>query len=288
MDDVQEKQMLFKFLPISRVIIIGFSLALMGEGFSEPKIKDLTNELEERSSKVEIKTDTKKDKLTLNRLIGNLKLKSDKININVNNSYKINKSLIESMSSEAVKRADVYFNTNELTVFDEKIKGLKKSKLVKTNDGNRLYIFISKSVPIDTIRRYVLDAYKIKKFTNVSILLSGGIDSNRSIKPTIQFVYDVSKKNKECKGVRCPRYNIDVLIDPVIFNRYGINKVPAFVVADLANIKSYCSEGSSEITVKEYAVVYGDGTITKALEYFSEHNNLYSKQLLEKVKDVIW
>lgn len=289
MDDVQEKQMLFKFLSIKQIGLVAITFLFCAKNISAaPTVTELSEGLKKRAEKVQITTDYAPKK-SLNATIDELQLRSKKIKIDTNNSYKINPQKIKEMSEKAKQRASTYFETNELTVFNEKIPGLKKSKITKPSNGRRLYIFISESVPMETIRRYVLDAYKIRKFTNVSILLSGGIKTNRTIKPTIQFVFNATKIDKNCKGIQCKRYNIDVLIDPVLFNRYKINKVPAFVLADLETIKSYCSEGSSQISVKEYDIVYGDATITAALNYFSEKkHNTYSKTLLEKVKNVIW
>lgn len=91
----------------------------------------------------------------------------------------------------------------------------------------RIYIFMSSSVPLNVWRSYarIIDRFNLGE--NVPIVLRGCVGGCTYIKPTLEFVHSVLNEdgNNE-KGLRA-----QVIIDPFLFRRYGIEKVPCFVYA---------------------------------------------------------
>ena len=74
-------------------------------------------------------------------------------------------------------------------------------------------------------------------------------------------------------------WGTEMLIDPMLFRIYGINKVPALIYQPDMQIQSYC-DGLEKVN-KASAVVYGDASVRALLERM----NMISPD--EKVKRLI-
>ncbi len=95
------------------------------------------------------------------------------------------------------------------------------------SDDERLYIFMSSSVPENIWIEYARQIDKYSLFTDAKIYLRGCISGCRYIKPTLEFIRKILTENgKNEKGLI-----VDVMIDPFLFRLYQIDAVPCFVYA---------------------------------------------------------
>lgn len=110
-----------------------------------------------------------------------------------------------------------------------------------------IMIFVSFSMPIESIKQWIAQANKI----SASVYIRGLV--NNSFKDTTKVVRELVKD--QIGGL---------LIDPTVFKKYAINQVPAVVVVNNSN----------------FDVVYGDVSLDYALEKISKEAQITERQLL--------
>lgn len=140
----------------------------------------------------------------------------------------------------------------------------------KLSDPGRLYIFVSSSVPLETIREYVRDAVTLGA-GNVSFALRGGVEGLSTLGPTAKFIASCILEDKDCdlRSGKCKAYGVDFMIDPLAYKRYGIDAVPAIVYAPSAAALAYEDMSGGEAInagVGEFYAIYGDVSLKFALE----------------------
>lgn len=170
----------------------------------------------------------------------------------------------------------------------EKVKGVNRPVL---KSGERVYVFISSSMPAETLRNYAISLDKAGE-PNVVMVMRGMIGGVSKIRPTMDFIASVLVKDKEClkKGlsnggnVDCDTFATEVLIDPLLYSRYNIFKVPAVVFATGVmpeNIEM--SEGDEEnAKIGPNTTVYGDAALDAVLETIAENTKSSSLDALVK------
>ena len=90
------------------------------------------------------------------------------------------------------------------------------------------------------------------------------------IGPTIQFTSTALKENPLCEGQDCAMYPVNFVVDPLLFRRYGVTRVPAVVYAK--GVKPSTPEGSEGDTgsnVSSFSTLYGDASLEYILERIS-------------------
>src|SRR3990172_6577024 len=132
-------------------------------------------------------------------------------------------------------------------------------------EDERIYIFISSSVPKETLRNYARDLDALGQ-PRMSIVMRGFVGGMTKVRPTLEFLRGVLFKDENCASDKCDAYQAPILIDPMLFKRYGIETVPAIVYA----------RGVTDLTVSEkikeggetgdYYMLYGDAALDGALE----------------------
>jgi type-F conjugative transfer system pilin assembly protein TrbC len=148
------------------------------------------------------------------------------------------------------------------------------------NEHERLYIFISSSMPSATIRRYVQDVNKLQD-PNIHIILRGFIGGVKYLKPTVEFFVRCAKKDPLCEGPQCKLYNAGFNVNPLPFRKYHIDKVPAFVYVPYE--QEITPESITESN--EYYKVSGDAKLEYILNLIYEKSKSNSvKSLTEKLK----
>lgn len=145
------------------------------------------------------------------------------------------------------KLSDIQEWQNKMDYVDGRVvfkeKSVVKKKNTSTqgifNNEERIYIFISSSVPKETIMEYAktIDNYGL---TNIVMVMRGCIGGCEKVKPTIQYLRDiVSDGGAAPKGMRVP-----MEIDPLLFRKYQITKAPTFVYAkNVVTNRAELSEG---------------------------------------------
>ena len=134
-------------------------------------------------------------------------------------------------------------------------------------EDERIYIFVSSSVPKDTLRNYARDLDRLGQ-PRMSIVMRGFVGGMTKVRPTLEFLRGVLFKDENCDSDKCDVCRAPVLIDPLLFRRYGIEVVPAVVYAKGARVTdSTVSEGVKEgAETGDYYVLYGDAALDGALE----------------------
>lgn|GEM_PF-5843638 len=93
----------------------------------------------------------------------------------------------------------------------------------------RIYIFISSSVPVETLRNFVRDSGLIHG--RVYFILRGGVKGLTYIRPTVSWIISLMKKDPDCDLLRekCELYRAEFWIDPLLFRQYHVDVVPQVV-----------------------------------------------------------
>jgi len=137
-----------------------------------------------------------------------------------------------------------------------------------------VYVFISSSVPLDTLRNYARAIDRLG-YDNIFMVMRGFVGGMKYIRPTIDFISSILKKDSSCdfaSGEQCEVFSAAVNIDPLLFRAYNISEVPAIVYARGVSVSdSALSEGLADnATYKDAYVVYGDVSIEYAVKKIKE------------------
>lgn len=146
----------------------------------------------------------------------------------------------------------------------------KQTSVTQTDVGQglpyseRAILFISASMPTTTLKNYISDLEKVGGV----MVMRGFVDGMTNIKPTMEFINMVTKRRTSCTQEPCERFNVPVLIDPILFDEYDIDRVPALTVHGLTNLAAYCN-GTEGLNASD-TVVYGDSSLQHLLSLLSE------------------
>ncbi len=134
-------------------------------------------------------------------------------------------------------------------------------------EDEMIYIFISSSVPKETLRNYARDLDALGQ-PRMSIVMRGFVGGMTKVRPTLEFLRGVLFKAETCDSDKCEAYRAPALIDPLLFRRYAIEAVPAIVYAKGVRIMdSTVSEGLGEgAETGDYYILYGDAALEGVLE----------------------
>ena len=118
-------------------------------------------------------------------------------------------------------------------LFQEYTKDKQGPKSLSETD--RVYIFISSSVPISTLRAY---AYQIESIgdKNITMVMRGFIGGIEKFSPTMHFCRQVLFVDPDCQVNDCEAFRAQIQIDPNLFRWFGITSVPAIVYAQNVNL----------------------------------------------------
>lgn len=153
-------------------------------------------------------------------------------------------------------------------VFEKYYPSYKPSRGYLSGD-ERIYIFISSSMPEDTLRNLARDASRIGN--NVYLVMRGGINGLGKITPTVLWIQNILKRDPICEQ-NCEFYSVKVLIDPFLFRKYGVERVPAVVYAAGIDNPSGLSEGLESVKTREYWLSYGDVPLSMHLKLIQQHS----------------
>ncbi len=151
----------------------------------------------------------------------------------------------------------------------------------------RIYVFISSSIPVSTLRNYAQDMDTVRD-PNMVMVLRGFVGGMKLMKPTLKFIQGVITKDRGCEfGQDCEAFNAAIYVDPLLFRKYGINSVPAIVYAKGVSVRDMgASEGlDGNVDAADGYIVYGDVSIEHALEKIKlEDRGQGLKEVLKKLK----
>ena len=104
------------------------------------------------------------------------------------------------------------------------------------------------------------------------MVLRGFIGGMRHVLPTRRFVLDLLQKNPDCDtNIRndCEVFNVNVIIDPLLFRRYGVEHVPTLVYGTGLSVRgdSSGSEGlPKKARVADHVTIAGDAALDYLLD----------------------
>ncbi len=173
-------------------------------------------------------------------------------------------------TEQGKKAAQETFQLYQSKAFQRKVEGYKeklqsevfnlskkrqeaKSEENSPLDHEPLYIFISQSVPEETIRRWIQVVKEIgsDQITVVMRGVPGGL--NKTDNEWFERIYRVDKKCNPFKE-RCEHIKADIAINPYYFNKFEITAVPAVAI---------------ETAAANY-VVYGDASLDYLIEQINK------------------
>ena len=137
----------------------------------------------------------------------------------------------------------------------------------RDDDTNELMVFVSLSMPKGSLERAARDTRK----AGASLIMRGvskGVGPGRWVQ-SMAALEPLTKNGGE------------VSLHPDLFERYGIKRVPAIVVSAEPNA------GCSEDACRDFAVIYGDVSLSYALERLTDRNDAIgaiSRQRLSKLE----
>lgn len=142
----------------------------------------------------------------------------------------------------------------------------------------RIYIFISSSIPEETLKSYANAIHKLKD-RNITMVLRGCVGGCSKLMPTVQFVQKIIAPSED------NQLQVEVLIDPYLFRYYHIDTVPAILFAK--GIDTEMDEGSEGLPENlkqkpDAYVIYGDVSLDYAIEKFHHQLSLPNLALMSE------
>ena len=198
---------------------------------------------------------------------------------NGNFNESINKRYENIMKKVDLEKDRIFGKENKENLL-ENLKISEKSNLNDFVQKNRIYVFMSQSVPLGVWHTY--GKFQVEnKIVNSTMLLRGCIDGNcKYIKPTSTFAQSVMNYEKD-KPI-----NPNITIDPLLFRKFNIDKAPCVVYAEDVNIKDYgVSEGAKDnADAKKYYKSCGDWNMMYHLKTIQEESK--SAELKAIIDDI--
>lgn len=143
---------------------------------------------------------------------------------------------------------------------------------------DRIYLFVSSSVPLPTLRNYAMDMARLKD-SRLVLVMRGFVGGANRIGPTATFIAEVLKVDPNCElgaDRECAMREIPFIVDPRLFREAGIEKVPAI---------GFIPGGNQMIG--EPLIIYGDTSLGYALERMArESGNRDLERLAAKLKPI--
>lgn len=144
--------------------------------------------------------------------------------------------------------------------------------------GEQLVLFVSSSMPKQTLRAYARDLAQVGGV----MVVRGGIGGLRQVTPTLNWIHSVLSVKPDCEG-ECQMWATELLIDPMLFRLYGIKKVPALIYQPDMKISAYCD--GLDKAQKAAAVAYGDAKLITLVEALNKES---PSQTLTELSNTLW
>lgn len=182
--------------------------------------------------------------------------------------YQEYKETIRPQVEELKKSVEEY--RQRMTVEDGKVVVKQKKERVSLAKDERLYVLMSSSVPMVVWRNYAkaIESYNLSD--SAFLVLRGCIGGCKYFRPTLEFIKKVIAPTEK------EQLSVEVQIDPLIFRRFNVQKVPCFVYVkgdELFNPE--LSAGMSENLKKKgtYATSCGDWAFEYHLKELCKKTN---------------
>jgi len=172
----------------------------------------------------------------------------------------------QKLADETERIKTQMFGDNVKEEYYADAKKPEKAAAAKLQKDERVYLFISSSMPMTTIRNYVASVARLHD-GHIMMVMRGFVDGMTKIGPTMRFTSEALKKNPSCEGQKCATYPVKINVDPLLFRRYGISRVPAVVFArGVKPATPESSEGDTESGVSSHTTIHGDASLEYMLD----------------------
>lgn len=164
------------------------------------------------------------------------------------------KQVAELIQSTAfLNRVNHYQQSAKAVLLPEQ-QASQSTELDLSNLGDRVLLFVSSSMPVDTLRQYAKDLNQVGGI----MVFSGFIGGAKRIMPTQQFLQKIIIDDPNCQLTKCSSINLNVSFDPKRFLVYGIEKVPALIYEKNVNMAANCQP---DRLTKPKHIIYGDAAL---------------------------
>ncbi|HHL34379.1 MAG TPA: hypothetical protein ENJ30_08480 [Desulfobulbaceae bacterium] len=101
------------------------------------------------------------------------------------------------------------------------------------SDAEKVYLFLSSSIPDETIHNYLVDVARVED-PNLIPVMRGMVNGVSDKKANTKYFSKILKEDMGCHDdfrnqKICARFKTDILFQPPLFTRYGIERVPALI-----------------------------------------------------------
>jgi len=130
--------------------------------------------------------------------------------------------------------------------------------------AEQLYLFVSSSVPLNTLRNYAAMIDRVRA-GEIIMVLRGFVGGMKKIRPTMEFIGEVIKKDPACDLAKekCDSYQVNIQVDPQLFQRFAIEEVPALAYLP-SNVDK--AEGKQADPI----IINGDASLDYLLERINQ------------------
>ena len=115
----------------------------------------------------------------------------------------------------------------------QKEKDVMQEPAAILSDKEKIYLFLSSSVPIETIHSYLATIASVGG-SNVIPVMFGLVKGLANIQSSNDFFGRILKEDPACRDQMnpqklCQRFQLEIRVNPNLFSKYGITQVPAVV-----------------------------------------------------------
>jgi type-F conjugative transfer system pilin assembly protein TrbC len=158
---------------------------------------------------------------------------------------------------------------------------------LRLSPDERLYIFVSSSMPLKTLRNYAGSIDRAND-PNIVLVMRGFVAGMKEWKKMIEFSSNVLVRDRGCdvSTGQCGLFAVNLEVDPLLFRRYQVSAVPTVVYArGVSRSDTVLSEGLADIArVSELYSVSGDSSLAYALEVIRQETG---SATLDRLVDVL-
>ena len=186
------------------------------------------------------------------------------------------------VKSETERIKTQVFGENFARFYPDNVTNERKGKLP---ESERVYVFISSAMPLQTVRNYAASVARLGD-PRIVMVMRGFVGGMTRIQPTIRFVADALKRHPSCSPAEgeCDMVPANLVVDPLLYRRYAIDRVPAVVfVRGVKTENPGLSEGDVKNTdITDSYTIYGDASLEYIFQTIGRESGASSlKKILE-------
>ena len=165
------------------------------------------------------------------------------------------------------------------TLSDKKSAASGKDEEPGPTSSGKLIVALSSSMPLTMVHDYM---QQLAGIPEAAVVLRGFIGGAHTVAPTGKWIEEVRRVVPDC--LRCKHYNVQVLVDPLIYRDLEITQVPAVAYAPGVTDISHC-DGKS---LKGIQIAFGATSVEAAVKALVATGTDIPNTLVTKVKRKGW